>query len=77
MMRIFALMALVVMLGSSAASAGERGGSGRSGTDAEQRACMPDVFRLCSEAIPDEKRIVACLKSKKAKLSRACRKVMS
>jgi hypothetical protein len=77
MMRIFALMALAVTLGLSAVSAGERGASGHSGTDAEQRACTPDVFRLCSEAIPDEKRIVACLKSKKARLSKACRKVMS
>jgi hypothetical protein len=77
MMRIFALMALAVVLGSGVAPAGERSGSGRSGTDAEQRACTPDVFRLCAEAIPDEERIVACLKRKKARLSRACRKVMS
>jgi hypothetical protein len=77
MKRIFALMALAVILGSSAVSAGEREGSGHSGTDAEQQACTPDVFRLCAAAIPDEKRILACLRRNKARLSRACRKVIS
>jgi hypothetical protein len=77
MMRIFAPMALVAMLCSSAPFAGAEEASGRSGTDAEQRACTPDVFRLCSAAIPNERRIVACLKSNKTKLSPACRKVFS
>jgi hypothetical protein len=45
------------------------------GTKDEQEACTPDVHRLCSDAIPDEKRIVACLKLNKRKLSRACYKV--
>jgi hypothetical protein len=47
------------------------------GTAEEQKACTPDVFRLCSTYIPDEKQIVACLKQNKDKLSPACRKVFS
>lgn len=43
---------------------------------AEQRAaCMPDAFRLCSSAIPDVGRIVACMEAKKASLSPPCRAV--
>ena len=48
-----------------------------SGTKEEQEACTPDVYRLCAAQIPNEKRIVACLKRKKSQLSPACRKVMS
>jgi len=77
MIRIFAPMAIVAVLCSSAPFAGAESAYGHSGTDAEQQACTPDVFRLCSAAIPDEKRIVACLKRNKAKLSPACRKVIS
>jgi hypothetical protein len=48
-----------------------------SGTADEQQACTPDVFRLCSAQIPNEDRIVACLNRHVAKLSPACRSVMS
>ena len=45
---------------------------------AEQRAaCTPDVFRLCSSAIPNVDRIVACLKQQKPNLSKPCQAVMS
>jgi hypothetical protein len=77
MMRIFAPLALVAVLCSSATLAGAQDTSGHNGTEAERRACTPDVFRLCSAAIPNERRIVACLKSNKEKLSPACRKVVS
>jgi hypothetical protein len=77
MMRFFAPMALVAMLCTNTPLTRAEDTSGHSGTDAEQRACTPDVFRLCSAAIPNERRIVACLRSNKAKLSPACRKVVS
>jgi len=48
-----------------------------SGTQQEQEACTPDVFRLCSAQIPNEDRIVACLNRHLAKLSPACRAVMT
>jgi hypothetical protein len=77
MIRMIAPMALVMALGLSAPMARAQEASGHSGTDAEQRACTPDVFRFCAAAIPDEKRILACLKRNKARLSRGCRRVIS
>jgi hypothetical protein len=47
------------------------------GTKEDQEACTPDVYRLCSAHIPDEDKIVACLKQNKSKLSPACRKVVT
>ncbi|MGY8682098.1 hypothetical protein Q2941_30620 [Bradyrhizobium sp. UFLA05-153] len=49
----------------------------RSATADEQRACTPDVFRLCSSAIPDVGAITACLRTKFTSLSDQCRYVMS
>ena len=40
-------------------------------------ACTPDVFKLCSEFIPNEQNIVACLTKKKRQLSPACYQVFS
>ena len=40
--------------------------------DNDAEACKPDVFRLCSAAIPWRDRIVACLHENKRKLSPAC-----
>ncbi|HET6390447.1 cysteine rich repeat-containing protein [Hyphomicrobium sp.] len=48
-----------------------------SGTREEQEACTPDVFQYCSAQIPDESRIVACLKRNLKKLSPNCRVVMT
>lgn len=45
------------------------------GSEADQRACTPDVFRLCMSEIPNEPRIVACLIRSKPRLSPACRLV--
>ena len=39
--------------------------------------CTPDVFRLCSEFVPDRDRITACLKRKTRQLSPGCRSVFS
>src|SRR5262249_7103998 len=77
MKRILAPAALVAVLCLSVPFAAAEDATGHSGTNAEQRACRPDVFRLCSAAIPNQQRIVACLKSNREKLSVACRKVFS
>jgi hypothetical protein len=45
------------------------------GTLEQQLACTPDVFRLCGEMIPDENRIVVCLRQNTAQLSGPCRSV--
>lgn len=47
------------------------------GTQADQDACTPDVFKLCSDFIPDEPQILACLKSKREQLSPACSRVVA
>jgi len=46
------------------------------GTMAQQDACRPDVFRLCSGFIPNVGEIVACLRGNQARLSDACHQVM-
>jgi hypothetical protein len=45
------------------------------GTFEQQLACTPDVFRLCSEQMPDVNRIVACLRQNTPQLSGPCRSV--
>lgn len=43
------------------------------GTPEQQAACTPDVFRLCSDYMPDADRITACLMQSKSLLSKGCR----
>lgn len=50
-------------------------GNRHRGTKSAQEACTPDVHRLCEAAVPDEKRIVACLRANVWKLSVDCRHV--
>ncbi|MDA9549028.1 hypothetical protein ABIA45_006503 [Bradyrhizobium sp. USDA 336] len=45
------------------------------GTMEQQMACTPDVWRLCSDQIPDVNRIVACLQQNTPQLSSGCRAV--
>ncbi|WP_131195562.1 hypothetical protein [Lichenihabitans psoromatis] len=46
-------------------------------TDAEKAACHDDVMAFCSEAFPDEDRILACMKLNKANLTTSCRTVFN
>ncbi len=49
----------------------------RSGTAEEQRACAPDVSRLCRDVMNDsDLTVLGCLKANRAKVSRACDKVL-
>lgn len=45
------------------------------GTWEQRMACTPDVWRLCSDQMPDVSRIVACLRQNKPQLSNGCRAV--
>ena len=45
------------------------------GTFEQQMACTPDVWRLCSDQVPDVGRIVACLRQNTPQLSNNCRAV--
>jgi hypothetical protein len=47
------------------------------GNQDEQVACTPDVLRLCTQFIPDEAKIVACLNRHSHKLSSGCAAVMN
>jgi hypothetical protein len=42
-------------------------------TAAQRADCMGDALSLCSSAIPNTDRIVACLAAKKSQLSPSCR----
>ena len=46
-------------------------------TQADVDACAPDAMRLCSEAMPDESRVAACLVRNKQQLSVACTAVFN
>jgi hypothetical protein len=65
-----AALALGIVAPGAAASAEEY-----RGTMDEQMACTPDVWRLCSDQIPDVNRIVACLRQNTPQLSDGCRAV--
>jgi len=45
------------------------------GTWEQQMACTPDVWRLCSDQVPDVNRIVSCLRQNTPQLSNKCRAV--
>jgi hypothetical protein len=47
------------------------------GTWEQQRACTPDVWRLCGAQVPDADRIVACLRRNTPQLSDRCRAVFA
>jgi hypothetical protein len=52
-------------------------GQARAYTEQERQACEPEAFRLCSDAIPDEARVKACLIANMRKLTPACRRVFT
>ena len=41
-------------------------------TQAEWSACMPDAIRLCSDAYPNEDRLLTCMKQRRVQLSNGC-----
>jgi Cysteine rich repeat len=68
------VLAGALSLGAAVAQAQEKN---YRGSKEDREACTPDVHRLCGYAIPDENRIVACLKRNRRNLSPACRRVFS
>ena len=73
--KLSAALAVLAVVGGIGAATTVKAKQLRSGTDAQQRACAPDVFRLCSAYIPFEAPITACLQRNKRKLNPQCRKV--
>lgn len=69
-MRIAAVVALTSIAGTAASAQGveyfrQQG----------QMTCMGDVMSLCADSIPDESRIIACMRQRHAQLSAGCRQV--
>lgn len=69
--RLSVLVASAVVVFAAPALAGDRG------SVEDQLACTPDVYRLCSQFVPDENKIVACLQRNVAQLSPDCHKVFT
>jgi hypothetical protein len=44
-------------------------------TQAEQQACQNDAFRLCGDAIPDERRVKSCMIARMRYLSPPCKRM--
>jgi hypothetical protein len=63
-MRTVFVLAAVLLAASS--------GPGLAYTAADAKACMPDAFRLCAKAIPNEGKVAACLQAKHDQLSANC-----
>ena len=66
---------MVLALALSIAATGAASSQEYRGTWEQQMACTPDVWRLCSDQIPDVDRIVGCLRQNKPNLSNGCRAV--
>ncbi|HTQ82273.1 MAG TPA: hypothetical protein VMI47_03310 [Pseudolabrys sp.] len=64
---VSAAIALALLLGLPAGAARAQG------TEQQRSDCEGDAFRLCSADIPNVPAIEACLASKEAELSPACR----
>ena len=56
---------------------GSKASAAEPGTPEQRRACTPDVFRRCSEFIPDPDRITVCLRRNLRDLSPECRIVLA
>lgn len=69
-----ALCGLLILALPGAASARLRNDRERLRAEAEH-ACYGDAQRLCSDAMPNESRVQACLTGRRAQLSPACRKI--
>ncbi len=71
MRRLRIILALMLAVGGTQAALAQE----YRGTWEQQMACTPDVWRLCSDQIPDVNRIVACLQQNTPNLSSGCRAV--
>lgn len=47
------------------------------GTQEQQRACTPDVYRFCAAEIPNVRAITRCLERNKSRLSPDCQAVFN
>ena len=69
------ILSLAIAIGGGLAAQSPASAQEYRGTWEQQMACTPDVWRLCSEQVPDVNRIVACLRQNTPQLSNNCRAV--
>jgi len=69
------VLSLMVAIGGAAVLPATAHAQDNQGTMEQQIACTPDVWRLCSNQIPDVNRIVGCLRQNTSQLSAPCRAV--
>lgn len=56
---------------------GKKAGDGLQGTEQEQNACYHDATKFCSDAIPDNFKVLACLKEHRKRLTKGCQQVLT
>ena len=69
------VLSLAIAIGGVASALAPASSQEYRGTWEQQMACTPDVWRLCSDHVPDVGRIVACLRQNAPQLSNNCRAV--
>jgi hypothetical protein len=69
------LLSLATAVGGGLATQSAASAQENRGTWEQRMACTPDVWRLCSDQIPDVDRIVTCLRQNTPQLSNNCRAV--
>ena len=69
------VLSLAIAIGGVAGALAPASSQENRGTWEQQMACTPDVWRLCSDQVPDVGRIVACLRQNTPQLSNNCRAV--
>jgi len=69
------ILSLAIPIGCGLAAHNPAAAQDYRGTWEQQMACTPDVWRLCSDQVPDVSRIVACLRQNTPQLSNNCRAV--
>ena len=70
------VLSLAIAIGGVAAALAPASSQENRGTWEQQMACTPDVWRLCSDQVPDVSRIVACLRQNTTQLSNNYRAVL-
>jgi hypothetical protein len=75
MIRYFPVLIIAMTAASPIGYAQDSRTTGHKGTAQQQRACRPDVLRLC-RGIHDDDAIFECLKANTAKLHSACRELI-
>ena len=76
-----AALAVTLLMGSMASAVETRhnapADSGAlKGSPQEETACSPDAARFCSDAMPDNFAVLACLREHREKRKKACKQVL-